>query len=284
MIKARLFDINKCSFVDGPGIRTTFYFKGCNLRCKWCHNPESWKAENQLLFYSDKCQHCGLCLNACSRNALTNRENCISCGKCAEVCPHGARQLVGRDYDIEELVSIALQDKAFYGSDGGITCSGGECLLQIEFIQEFLKVIKAEKVNTAVDTALNVPRHYIESIMENTDLFLVDIKCITPEIHKEYTGADNSLILDNIRFLSDSKARVWIRIPVIKECNGNEEEMRKIADFVNDINVERVELLPYHTLGINKARAAGYTENRFEKVAPSEIDSFYRMFRKGLIR
>ena len=284
MTEARLFDINRCSFVDGPGIRTTFYFKGCSLRCRWCHNPESWKEDIQLLYYSDKCVHCGFCLDSCSRNALTDREKCIGCGKCAEACPHGARQLVGRDYSMDELVSEALRDRAFYGDDGGITCSGGECLLQVGFLREFLKEMKAEGIHTAVDTALNVPLRDVASAAEYTDLFLADVKCITPELHRRFTGADNSQILKNIRFLSDSGARIWIRIPVVKECSGTEDEMRKIADFVNSINAERVELLPYHTLGVNKARAAGYPGEKFDKVSPAETEAFSRMFGKGIVR
>lgn len=284
MINAEIFDISRCSFVDGPGIRTTFYFKGCNLRCKWCHNPESWINQPQLLFYSDKCLHCGLCSNVCSFGGISDRSRCIACGKCAEICPHGARQLMGKTADVEDLVKIAVADKAFYGEDGGITCSGGECLLQIDFLESFFKQLKAEKINIAVDTACNVPREALERIMSLTDIFLVDVKCISPELHKEFTGVDNERILENIRFLSDHNSRIWVRIPVIKECNGNEEEMRKIADFVNSINVERVELLPYHTLGINKAKAAGYEAVKFSKNEKNEIESFYKLFRKDIVK
>lgn len=284
MTNAEIFDISRCSFVDGPGIRTTFYFKGCNLRCKWCHNPESWISQPQLLFYSDKCIHCGVCSHVCQFGAIDDHSHCVACGKCAEACPHGARQLMGKTAGVEELVKIALADKAFYGEMGGITCSGGECLLQLDFLENFFKLLKAENINTAIDTACNVPRKSFERIIGLTDLFLVDIKCISRELHKEFTGVDNKVILENIRFLSDRNSRIWVRVPVVRECNGNKSEMKKIADFVNSINAERVELLPYHTLGVNKARAAGYAAEKFAKIDQQEIEDFYKLFRKDLIK
>ena len=144
MNKAVVFDINKCSFVDGPGIRTTIYFKGCNLRCKWCHNPESWDRKPQMLFYSDKCLHCGLCQSACEYGAINNPSKCVVCGKCAKRCPHRVRVRKGKEYDLDSLIRLALEDKAFFEEGGGITCSGGECLLQIDFVEQFLKALKKE--------------------------------------------------------------------------------------------------------------------------------------------
>jgi len=278
MIKAQIFDISRGSFVDGPGIRTTFYFKGCNLRCKWCHNPESWDKRTQMLFYADKCLHCGLCERVCEHNALRDKEKCVACGRCAEVCPHRARVLMGKEYTVDELLAIAKEEEPFYYDDGGVTLSGGECLLQIDFAEEFLKALKENGISTAVDTALCVPRETLDRVLPYTDLFLVDLKALSPEIHKAFTGADNAVILRNIAYLSEKGARMWIRIPVVPECNGTMEEMGKMADFVNRLPVERVDLMPYHTFGINKGRALGLEMQRFSSVSEENLNEFMKLF------
>ena len=165
MIKATIFDIQRGSFVDGPGIRTTVFFKGCNLRCKWCHNPESQSPKKQILFYKDKCTGCGKCKTVCPYN----HENCDFCGKCALFCPNDAREICGKEYTIDEVLKEILKDKDYYGQDGGATFSGGECMLQIDFLEEILKSCKENGVRTAVDTAGNVPWEYFEKILPYTD-------------------------------------------------------------------------------------------------------------------
>ena len=276
-MKAMLFDIQRGSYVDGPGIRTTVFFKGCNLDCKWCHNPESKSADRQMLFYSDKCTGCGKCVSVCPNKG----KKCELCGKCALFCPRDARKLCGREYGIEEVMRELLRDKCFYeNSGGGVTFSGGECMLQIDFLSEILRECKTEGIHTAVDTAGNVPFSYFERILPFTDLFLYDIKAISAEKHKEGTGADNARILENAKRLSE-KSKILFRVPVIGGFNDEETEMQKIADFLKDISHEKVELLPYHTLGEHKYRALGKKAESFSVPSPERMNAFRAMFERA---
>lgn len=276
-MKAMLFDIQRGSYVDGPGIRTTVFFKGCNLDCKWCHNPESKSADRQMLFYSDKCTGCGKCVSVCPNKG----KKCELCGKCALFCPRDARKLCGREYGIEEVMRELLRDKCFYeNSGGGVTFSGGECMLQIDFLSEILRECKTEGIHTAVDTAGNVPFSYFERILPFTDLFLYDIKAFSAEKHKEGTGADNARILENAKRLS-GKSKILFRIPVIGGFNDEETEMQKIADFFKDISHEKVELLPYHALGEHKYRALGVNVEAFSVPSPERMKRFRAMFERA---
>lgn len=276
-MKAMLFDIQRGSYVDGPGIRTTVFFKGCNLDCKWCHNPESKSADRQMLFYSDKCTGCGKCVSVCPNKG----KKCELCGKCALFCPRDARKLCGREYGIEEVMRELLRDKCFYeNSGGGVTFSGGECMLQIDFLSEILRECKTEGIHTAVDTAGNVPFSYFERILPFTDLFLYDIKAFSAEKHKEGTGTDNARILENAKRLS-GKSKILFRIPVIGGFNDEETEMQKIADFLKDIYYEKVELLPYHALGEHKYRALGVNVEVFSVPSPERMKRFRAMFERA---
>lgn len=276
-MKAMLFDIQRGSYVDGPGIRTTVFFKGCNLDCKWCHNPESKSADRQMLFYSDKCTGCGKCVSVCPNKG----KKCELCGKCALFCPRDARKLCGREYGTEEVMRELLRDKCFYeNSGGGVTFSGGECMLQIDFLSEILRECKIEGIHTAVDTAGNVPFSYFERILPFTDLFLYDIKAFSAEKHKEGTGADNARILENAKRLS-GKSKILFRIPVIGGFNDEETEMQKIADFLKDISHEKVELLPYHALGEHKYRALGVNVEVFSAPSPERMKRFRAMFERA---
>lgn len=276
-MKAMLFDIQRGSYVDGPGIRTTVFFKGCNLDCKWCHNPESKSADRQMLFYSDKCTGCGKCVSVCPNKG----KKCELCGRCAFFCPRDARKLCGREYGIEEVMRELLRDKCFYeNSGGGVTFSGGECMLQIDFLSEILRECKTEGIHTAVDTAGNVPFSYFERILPFTDLFLYDIKAFSAEKHKEGTGADNARILENAKRLS-GKSKIFFRIPVIGGFNDEETEMQKIADFLKDIYYEKVELLPYHALGEHKYRALGVNVEVFSAPSPERMKRFRAMFERA---
>ncbi len=252
---ATIFDIQRSSFVDGPGIRTTVFFKGCNLRCAWCHNPESQSAAPQLLVYGDKCRGCGKCLEKCPHD-LTS---CELCGKCELYCPAEARRVCGKEYTADELLTEILADKLFYEtSGGGATFSGGECMLYPDFLAELLQKCKAQGVHTAVDTAGHVPFAHFERVLPFADMFLYDVKSMDAEVHKAYTGVDNALILDNLGRLLERGARVWIRMPVVADVNDNEGEMHALAAFLEKHGLpEKIELLPYHAMGESKARAIG---------------------------
>ena len=252
-LKATIFDIQHCSFVDGPGIRTTVFFKVCNLRCKWCHNPESQNFQKEILFYKNKCTGCGKCKNLTVENEKF-------------ICFNDAKEICGKEYSEDEVLKEVLKDKGFYEtSGGGATFSGGECMLQIDFLTEILKKCKEKGIHTAVDTAGHIPWENFEKIMPFTDLFLYDIKCMNNETHKEYTSVSNRLILENLVNLLKWRADVWVRIPVITGVNDTEEEMKNIKAFF-DINgyPSKIELLPYHAMGEHKYAALGKNVEKFD--------------------
>lgn len=265
-MKGSLFDISRASYVDGPGVRTTVFFKGCNLRCAWCHNPESQSRERQMMFHRSKCTGCGKCKEKCP-NGL---ENCTLCGRCTLFCPADAREISGREYTVEEVLAQTVKDASLYRrSGGGVTCSGGECMLQIDFLAALLARLHEAGIHTAVDTAGCVPFSSFERVLPLADLFLYDVKCMDGEKHRRFTGADNRLILDNLARLLARNAPVWVRIPVIGEVNATVAEMRAIRDFLSAHGrPARVELLPYHAMGEHKYAALGCEAVRF--TPPSE--------------
>lgn len=266
MTKAIIFDIERNSYVDGPGIRTTVFFKGCNLRCAWCHNPESQSRAPQMMFYKNKCTGCGKCREKCP-NAL---KKCDLCGKCTLYCPHDAREICGKKYTADEVLCEILKDKSLYDiSNGGVTFSGGECMLQIEFLTEILKACKENGIHTAVDTAGYVPHERFEQILPYTDLFLYDVKCFDSEKHKLYTGVGNELILENLKRLFKTGTPIWIRIPIIPSINDSEEELQRIKEYIFSFgSPKKIELLPYHSMGEHKYAAIGKEVQIFS--VPSE--------------
>lgn len=276
MNKAILFDIERNSYVDGPGIRTTVFFKGCNLHCAWCHNPESQSFSPQMMFYADKCIGCGKCRQVCPHQL----QSCSLCGKCALYCPKDARKLCGKEYTTIKVLSEIKKDKAFYdASGGGATFSGGECMLQIDFLEELLKLCKENGIRTAVDTAGHVPYDHFERILPYTDLILYDIKLIDSCKHEQFTGVGNELILQNLQRLLASGAKLWIRIPVIAGVNDDPEDMRRIKEFLDRYGKpEKVELLPYHAMGENKYRALGTDPQPFSKPADEDLAQLKAIF------
>lgn len=259
MLKANIFDIQRNSFVDGPGIRTTVFFKGCNLHCKWCHNPESQSFAKQMMFYKDRCTACGKCREVCPNHL----KSCNFCGRCEFYCPAEARKICGKYYTVDEVFGEIIKDKAFYNnSRGGVTFSGGECMLQLDFLSEILEKCKTMGIHTAVDTAGNVPWESFEKILPFTDLFLYDIKAFLPEHHKAGTGVSNKLILENLKRLS-GKTDIIIRIPVIGGYNDNETELKRIAVFLQSVKTIDIELLPYHSMGEYKYEALGRKSNKY---------------------
>lgn len=275
-MKATIFDIERNSFVDGPGIRTTVFFKGCNLKCKWCHNPESQAPEKEMMLYKDKCIGCGKCREVCPNHL----KKCDFCGKCELFCAADARRICGKEYTVDEVLSEILKDKSFYEtSDGGATFSGGECMLQIDFLCELLKKCKENGIHTAVDTAGNVPWKYFEFIIPYTDMFLFDVKCISENLHIAGTGASNRLIIENLTTLSSVfKGGIFIRIPVIGSFNDTKEEMNKIKEFLNNINFDKIELLPYHNMGNNKYTALNRVLPDYIVPDKNKMDKFQKIF------
>ena len=244
----KIFDIQRFSIYDGPGIRTNVFFKGCNLRCLWCHNPESQSAKPQLLFYRDKCIGCGKCAEICNK---TFTEDCIACGNCAEVCSQNARKISGKKISADEVVSEVLKDIEFYRtSGGGVTLSGGEPLLQPDFAAEILKKCKEQGIHTAIETAADVPWQSFQKVLPYLDLVLCDIKCIDEKNHIRCTGVSNKRILENAQKLKASDIKVIFRTPVVSCYNDNEIE--QIAEFCSPCEYE---ILAYHSTGCGKYTA-----------------------------
>ena len=274
--KGIIFDIQRNSFVDGPGIRTAVFFKGCNLKCAWCHNPESQSRKIEMMLYKNKCIGCGKCREVCPDSL----KNCHFCGKCEVYCPTDARRVCGREYTTDEVMAEIVKDKSFYeNSGGGVTFSGGECMLQIDFLCEMLKKCKEEGIHTAIDTAGNVPWKYFERILKYTDLFLYDIKLFDNEKHIKYTGSGNKIILDNLKKMFEAGAKVWIRIPIIGGVNDNVEEMAKIKSFLMTYQPQKIELLPYHDLGIYKYDALAMQKHIFKVPDKSMMEELKVIFK-----
>lgn len=203
---------------------------------------------------------------------------CDFCGKCALFCPNDAREICGKKYAVDEVLLEIMKDKDYYGATGGVTFSGGECMLQIEFLTEILKKCKKNGIHTAVDTAGNLPWEEFEKILPYTDLFLYDVKCFSKELHKDGTGVANTLILDNLEKLSKTGKEIIVRVPVIPELNGNEKEMQSIAKFVKRIGLSKVELLPYHAMGEYKWGAIGKPVQNYSVPTKDEIDAYKAFF------
>lgn len=272
-MNGQIFDIQRGSFVDGPGIRTVVFFKGCNMRCAWCHNPESWQSKTQILFYETLCSRCSRCFSVCPAGAVgvdmkIDRTVCLSCGACAEACLSGAKKLCGRNVSAEELMQIIRQDKPFYEPDGGVTFSGGECMMQVDFLKNVLEKCASEGIHTAVDTAGNVEWVKFEKILSVADLFLYDIKCMNREKHKRFTGSDNTQILNNLsKLLTLCPEKVIIRVPVINEVNASDDDMDEIRVFLSSYPKPlKIELLPYHRMG--EGKHAALDDNAFFSSEP----------------
>ena len=272
-MKGIVFDIQRFSVHDGPGIRTTVFMKGCPLRCRWCHNPEGLLQKPQLQFFEDKCVGCGACGK---RDRLSDSERCNS--EALTVC--------GRELDESEIMAEVLKDRIFYANNGGVTFSGGEYLLQADFVASVLSLAKAEDLHTSIDTCGYVNWSNIEKTLDFCDLYLYDIKCLDPSLHKEYTGVDNSLIVENLKRLSACGKDIWIRVPVIPDFNNNEAEMKAIAELVSTLSsVKQVTLMPYHTLGASKYKTLGleYKFDTEQRISDEELFGFRKIFEeKGI--
>ena len=292
-----VFNIQPFSLHDGPGTRTTVFRKGCNLRCWWCHNPESWRMEPELLFYGSRCIGCGACAQACpgavQGKSVRFTEQCAGCGLCAEACYAGALQLTGEWTDADALADRLLEDAdIFRHSGGGVTFSGGEPLLQPDFLEQVINRLRSEKIHIALETALNVPADTLSRIAPKVDLIYADIKSADSEKHRKATGVGNERILENIRVLSESGKEMCLRTPVIPGFNDDEESIGAIAGFIRSLPVRhRAELLAFHGLCSGKYEALNRPfeayalrepdRQRMEKLTAvltgEGIDAIYRM-------
>jgi pyruvate formate lyase activating enzyme len=285
-----VFDIQRFSIHDGPGIRTTVFLQGCNLRCFWCHNPESQASGSSVQFFPDKCIVCAQCVEACPAGAqrvldgqrFYVRDLCRTCGVCIDTCYAGALVIKARQMSVAEVMAEVEKDRAYYDdSGGGVTFSGGEPALQGEFLAELLRASKACGLDTAIDTAGHVPWETLAALLPYTDLFLVDVKAFEEETHRAGTGVGNRRILENVRRLAASGAELHIRIPVIPGFNADAAELGQIAGFLARLErVPSVELLPFHHLGGGKYESLGraYPSRALQPPSDGEMEEFLGLF------
>ena len=281
MIKATIFDIQKFSIHDGPGIRTTVFFKGCPLSCIWCHNPESWRVTPQLFYTSSKCVGCGKCVDVCANSChkfdndchIFERQNCIICGKCVNTCPTKSLELCGREYTVDEVLSEVQKDRIFYEtSNGGMTLSGGEPMAQFDFVLELARKAKAAGLHIAIETCGFAPQKNFEAILPYIDLFLFDIKSTNSEKHKQFTGQDLTLIHKNLLFIDRNGKKLQLRCPLIPGVNDSENELIGIAEIANSLkNLQSIDIEPYHPLGAAKAERLGEKSTYEAPFAAEEI-------------
>ncbi len=282
---AIITDIQRYSVHDGPGIRTMVFFKGCPLRCRWCHNPETNLVKPQIMVNKELCIGCGVCLSACPNEAVsikngrptTDYKRCTACGACAEVCYAGAREISGRSYGLDEVEEIVLKDEAFYRkTEGGVTLSGGEVLMQAEYASELLKRLKDKSIHTAIETCGFSDWKNFERLIPYLDLALFDVKHYDNEKHRKFTGRGNMLILENLRKLSKTNVQIVIRVPVVPGVNDDPETIIRIAKIAKEIRALKMDLLPFHQIGSSKWDAVG-TEYTFSNVAEPDKEKISRL-------
>lgn len=273
-----VFGIQRLSIHDGPGIRTTVFLKGCNVNCKWCHNPEGIPMQPLIGLNTERCIRCGGCVVACPNDCHRidetvhkfERGKCIACGKCVDACPVQALELIGKKMTADEVMKVVLKDQKFYGQDGGVTLSGGEALLQKDFALELMRRCQDHGIRVALETNGVHRKETYDAVMPYVDLFLFDYKATDPETHKKYVGCNNSRILENLRYLHDAGARVLVRCPIIPGVNDNQEHFNAIAQLTKDLpGLVGAEILPYHKLGVSKAKRIDTEYQEFEMVDAS---------------
>lgn len=292
MRKGYIFDIRGYSINDGPGIRTTVFFKGCHLRCRWCHNPEGQSPKLELGFNEARCIGCQECIKNCPRQALSrcgtetiiDREKCDLCGICVQLCAAQALEFVGKEMSVEEVMKEVEKDRIFYEeSSGGVTFSGGEPLRQADFLGAILIECKRKDIHSCLDTSGYAPPEILDRIGDLVDLFLYDLKIMDEERHKEYAGAPNTLILENLRRLAAKNKKIIIRIPLIAGINDTPENVVQTAEFLRSLGViSEISLLPYHRLGSQKYKKLNRPDpsNEFQIPSDEKVQEIQKKFKE----
>lgn len=289
MSQGIIFNIQKFSIHDGPGIRTTVFFKGCPLRCKWCSNPESQEAKVQILYDQKKCQHCKQCLSVCPKHAIQYKNNkiyideqkCIGCLQCVNSCPSKALSNEGKMQTIESIVSTCLQDIDFYEeSNGGVTISGGEGMSQPDFLQELVIALKKHHIHLAIETTGYIHTTTFQQLAPLFDLLLFDVKQYDATLHLAGTGVDNRLIIDNLTWAIASGLNVLPRIPVIPDFNASLEDAKGLARLLVAVHAKKVQLLPFHQFGESKYALLNkeYTFKDKTALHPEDLQAYQQIF------
>jgi pyruvate formate lyase activating enzyme len=285
-----IFNIQRYSLHDGPGIRTVVFFKGCPLRCKWCANPESLKFAQEISYNSKDCIGCQKCVGVCPSNAIlfdgskidVDQTKCELSLACTHACPTGALLLDAKYYSVAQVMQIVLKDEAFYkNSGGGITLSGGECLSQSQFVIDLLKAAKDKNLHTAIETSGYCQWDEFENVLEYVDLVLYDLKHVDDDIHKEYIGVSNAVILSNLKKIADSEKDMIVRIPIIPTVNDDEASISQYIDLLKNHKTNAVHLLPFHQLGESKYALAG-VDYAFSDVKPPSDGRMAKILKKIL--
>ncbi|MFC1982228.1 glycyl-radical enzyme activating protein [Chloroflexota bacterium] len=260
-----IFNIQRCSFQDGPGIRTTVFFKGCPLWCLWCSNPESHNFSQDIGHHDSLCTECGRCMEICKPKCISvankkitiDRAQCTYCGECVRVCSPDALIIWGRNVTVEEVITEIEQDSRYYQNGiGGVTASGGEPLSQPAFVKALFEECHARCIHTAIETSGYASPNVVKNVLEDADCILYDLKHMDSVLHEKYTGVPNELILDNLRTIAGGKsAQIILRIPLIPDVNDSEENITATVEFAISLNVTQIDLLTYHRLGVNKYAA-----------------------------
>lgn len=286
-----IFDIQRFSLHDGPGIRTIIFLKGCPLHCSWCANPESQLPHPEIIYNEEICIQCGTCIDVCPHRAVVKKNNqivmirslCQHCGNCSQNCPTKAMQLKGEKMSIDQIINIVEKDKEFYKtSRGGVTISGGEPLFQANFLKKLLEECHIRGLHTVVETAGFASWSSIKAIIPYTDIFFYDLKIMNNDKHLQYTGVQNDLILNNLTKLQKETNQIVIRIPVIPGINDDDENVSLLTNFLKKIRFKKIDLLPYHFYGEKKYKMLGrsYALNFLEKPTKNAISQYRNRLRK----